>query len=105
MAVRLNPSMQALKALVIVVGVLIVVGVTVVAVTIYQRATRLGGDGTAGFARAVIPLPEGARVVAMTGEGDVLSLLVEADDGGQVILTIDRKSGRTLGSLDLAPGE
>ncbi|MFQ5985627.1 MAG: DUF6476 family protein [Alphaproteobacteria bacterium] len=97
--------MQVLKVLVIVMGVLILVGVAVVAVTIYQRATRLGGDGTAGFASGVVTLPQGARVVGMTSEGDVLSLLVEAGDGRQVVLTIDRRSGRTLGSLELAPAQ
>jgi hypothetical protein len=46
-----------------------------------------------------VALPEGARVIGMTGEGDQLSLLVEDANGGQRVMTIDRRSGALLGVI------
>ena len=63
-----------------------------------------GDDGGDRFATATVALPQGARVITMTGEDDALSLLVEGADGRQRVVTVDRRSGAILGTLELVPG-
>ncbi len=55
------------------------------------------------FADVAVALPAGARVVSMIGEGGVLTLLVQTPDGAQSIVTLDRRSGEVLGTLELVP--
>lgn len=98
--------MRALKAVVIGLGVLIAVGVAVLVVVVFNRVIAPGGgDGKDGFATTAVALPAGARVITMTGEDDTLSLLVEGPDGGQQVITVDRRDGAILGTLDLTPVE
>lgn len=94
---------RRLKAVVIALGVLIAAGLVVIVVVVTQRLTAPRETSpAAGF--ATVALPAGARIVAMTGDGDALSLLVEGADGRQRILTVDRRTGAVLGTLRLAPG-
>jgi len=100
--------MQALKALVIVMGVLIIAGVTVVVVTIYNRmrASAPGSGAAAGnelpsFDRATVPVPAGCRVAGLEPAGDRLLLQLAGVAGCEQILVIDLRSGRLLGRLDL----
>jgi hypothetical protein len=113
--------MQALKALVIVMGVLIVVGTTVVVVTIYNRMNRLGeaapaaqtvaappapaGVAPIAFGDARVPIPDGCRVVEMVPAGERLLLRLGSIARCNRILVIDLSSGAALGSIDLAPPE
>lgn len=82
-------------------AVLIVAGIAVLAVTVVQRGGEadfgIGGD----YATATVPLPEGSRVLDLAGDGDALTLLVEAADGAQSLVTVDRRSGQVLGTLSL----
>jgi len=103
----LTQSARLLKAIVIVLGVLIVAAG---AVLVSELVGRLGGGSEVAdtapagdFADARVTLPPGARVLAMTGTGDALSLLVEAGDKGQIIVTVDRRDGTILGTITLAP--
>ncbi|GAB4166991.1 MAG: hypothetical protein OHK0024_01840 [Thalassobaculales bacterium] len=81
--------MQALKILVVVMGLLIVAGVVVIAVTI---AGRLGGAAReAGFGTR--PLPEAP--VEMTGAGDRLWLRLPSGS----VIAIDPATGREVGRL------
>lgn len=97
---------RALKAVVIVLGVLIAVGATVLVVEVFNRLLKPGGgDSPEGFATTAVALPAGARVITMTGEDDTLSLLVEGPDGRQQVITVDRRDGAVLGTLDLTPEE
>ncbi len=99
--------MRALKAVVIGLGVLIAVGVAVLVVVVFNRVIAPGGGGDVkdGFVTTAVALPAGARVITMTGEDDTLSLLVEGPDGGQQVITVDRRDGAILGTLDLTPLE
>ena len=92
-----------LKAVVIGLGVLILIGVGLIAYKLIDgqgsRAVQSPGD----YATDTVTLPAGSRVVTMTGEGDRLSLLVEDGAGRQQVITIDRSSGAVLGTLTLEP--
>lgn len=113
--------MQALKALVIVLGVMIVAGIAVIGVTIYHRATNLvnspeprstepavrtgfGPGFGPGFGRVALDLPPGSRVVEMTAEGDRLILRLRLADGGRQILILDMATGKRLGTFELRDG-
>ncbi len=115
--------MQALKALVIFLGVVIVAGIVVLAVTIGQRATKLvaegSGDGNgatevsadgpqakapqvkAKFGDREIDLPDGSEVIAMMAEEGRLMLRLRLANGRQRILVLDLATGKQLGSFRL----
>ncbi|GIK96986.1 MAG: hypothetical protein BroJett029_11950 [Alphaproteobacteria bacterium] len=106
--------MQALKALVIIMGVLIILGTTVVVVTIYNRlssgvgAQRAAGEtaaapasaAPAAFGAVEIALPEGCGVVEMVPGGERLLLRLGGRAGCDGILVLDVNTGRQLGNLE-----
>jgi hypothetical protein len=103
--------MRALKALVIVMGLIIVIGVGIVIVTIVNRlqnktptaATEVGGNAQLGD--VVLPLPAGCRVAEMTSANDRLWLRLEpltgnsADAACADILILDPATGTVVGRL------
>lgn len=105
--------MQALKALVIIMGVLIVLGTTVVVVTIYNRLNsggtergateRAAGPASptpASFGTATVALPDGCRASEMVPGGDRLLLRLGGGPGCDGILVLDLNTGRQLGKLE-----
>ena len=90
---------MGLKALVIGMGVLIVIGVAVVLVTIANRSLAPSGDG--GEIRW--QLPEGAEVKDWRVAGDDLVIRLE-QDGAVLFWTFDRRSGQRLGEVRLESG-
>ncbi|MFN4091063.1 MAG: DUF6476 family protein, partial [Alphaproteobacteria bacterium] len=63
--------MQALKILVVVMGIMIIAGTVTLAVVIAQRLSG-SGAGARGFAEQTLTVPDGARVVAaVPGDGHV----------------------------------
>ena len=105
--------MKALRALVIVLGIVIVAGVAVIGVTIYHRATNLVNspvpDSTEqgfgpGFGKVALDLPPGSRIVEMTAEDDRLILRLDLADGGRQILILDMATGKRLGTFELRDG-
>ena len=108
---RLDSSERALKALVIFLGVLIVGGVVVIGVTIYQRATGPASEGAtadappavspSGFGARRIGLPQGADIVEAVAEGDRLILIVALPEGSQRVIVLDLANGAELGRIDL----
>ncbi|MEE8203133.1 MAG: hypothetical protein V3R74_05200 [Alphaproteobacteria bacterium] len=103
MASDWTQSTRALKAVVIVLGALIVIAVAVVAVELFRRAGTPAARSLESLASNTVALDPGERVVAMTAEGDALSLLVEDAEGRQRVVTVDRRSGAVLGTLTLVP--
>ena len=117
--------MQALKALVIFMGILIAIGVTVVGVTIYRRATDMvttekatedkpaasgtvntgaasPKDAAASFGTRELGLPAGSEIVAVQTvalQQGVEQILVHArlPDGGASILVLDPRRGTVAG--------
>ena len=89
---------MGLKALVIGMGVLIVIGVAVVAVTIVNRSLAPATDSDTRW-----PLPEGARIEDWRVTGDDLVVRLE-QDGAVLFWTFDRRSGQRLGEVRLESG-
>ena len=100
--------MRGLKALVIGLGVLIAVGLIVIAVTIANRMTTEPEPAPAaatlsvdGFGSARVTIPAGARIVeTATGDGRMV-LRIHLVDGRAQILVIDLATGRLAGTVDV----
>jgi hypothetical protein len=95
--------MKALKAVVIGMAVLIVVGMTVVIVTIVNRLGK--GRATAVPAApiaATLDLPAGCSVAEMAAAGERLALRLAGSGDCRQILLLDPASGALVGRLRLA---
>ncbi len=100
--------MRGLKALVIGMGILIVIGLAVVVVTIAKRTSDRSGGGadTAPTGRVFatdVAIPAGARVVETTADGGRVLVRLALPGGKSRILVIDAATGRRLGTIDLVP--
>ncbi len=95
--------MQALKALVIGMGVLIVAGFVLLVIGL---ANKFSQGGKEGFGAAEVAVPDGCSVVETLAEGDRLLLRLEgpAERGCAQIVVVDLESGAVRGRLRLAPG-
>jgi hypothetical protein len=91
---------RALKILVVVMGVMIVAGLTILIVVIAGRLSR-GGPVAAPFAAAPIELPAGARIETISVGGDRLVLDIVLPDGSRRLVIIDPATGRLLGTVPL----
>ncbi len=103
--------MQPLKALVIGMGVLIVVGLTIVIVTFVRRgdmppATSIGGGpmppiagASGGFGETRVALPPGAFAEETVADGARLIVRLRLPDGEAALLLIDARTGRKLGLI------
>ena len=106
--------MNALKAVVIVMGILIVVGAGVVVVTIINRlgapAEETGFPPAAPAAAPTVfgsrdlDLPAGARIVETHADAGRLYLRVRLAGGEERVLVIDPGTGATLGILRVPAG-
>ena len=92
--------MRALKALVIVMGVLIVVGTGVVIVTVARRVSQVAHPAAAPIA-ATLDLPTGCSVAEMTSTGDRLALRLAGDGDCRQIILVDPATGAITGHIAL----
>jgi hypothetical protein len=93
---------RALKILVVVMGVMILAGVTALVVVIAGRLSRGGAGASAPpFAAAPIELPAGARIETMSTGGDRLVIDLVLPDGNRRLVIIDLATGRSLGTIPL----
>ena len=103
-----------LKVAVVVMGVLIVGGLAVIGVKIYQDSIKVAEtfSDTPAVSEDAPPAPlpvavehldlgEGARVQNMIAEGDRLILNVRSSDGAERVVIIDMNSGTVLGDIAL----
>ncbi len=111
----MNKNFLGLKILVAVMGVMIIVGVGIVAYTIISRMNA--GEPIAGAAREPVrkwpspkafgdvdvKLPAGAVVEEMESGLRRLTVRIRTADGEQHILVFDLADGRKLGTIRLAP--
>jgi hypothetical protein len=94
--------MAWLKTLVIGMGVLIVAGIAVVAVTMVNRM----GGGAAPSATAPVAgrvaLPGGARILDAHADGKLIVVRIALADGGTRVAVYDL-DGKPVSTLDFAP--
>ncbi len=89
--------MQALKALTIVMGVLILGGTAVLGVVLARRM----GSGAAAPVSVVLDEPAGTRIAGIAGAGDRLAVQLQGGGPDRVVL-IDPHSGAATGRVRLA---
>jgi hypothetical protein len=103
MAERLDRNLVTLKAAVIVMGVLIVVGFAVVAVEIARRLSGLGAEeGMVPGEAQALAVPQGCAVAEIAGVGDRLALRLEPAASCPDLIYLDA-SGREVGRVELQP--
>ena len=92
--------MRALKALVIIMGVLIVIATAVV---IYAIVRKVGGapHPAAAPVAASVTLPDGCSVAEMVAAGDRLALRLAGEGDCRQILLVDPASGAVTGHIAL----
>jgi hypothetical protein len=95
---------QALKVLVIGMGVAILAIIAVIIVTLVQRMSG-GPDPEAGFGEVALAVPEGCALAqAAAGEGRlILRLEGPPGRGCQQAVVLDLESGRVLGRVTATP--
>jgi uncharacterized protein DUF6476 len=95
-------SMRALKVMVVVMGVMLVGGTALLIAAIIARSSyRAAEAGANRFERAVIDLPEGARVLGAQAAGDRVVVRIALQAGGEQLLLIDARNGERLGTIEL----
>jgi hypothetical protein len=105
--------MKLLKASVIIMGILILVGLTVLVVEVIRRHGAEGEAAPAspvaaapverGFGNRDISIPRGAEAVETRIDGDRALVRLKLADGNQAILIIDIATGDRLGLIRLEP--
>jgi len=94
--------MQAIKAIVIGMGFLIVAGMVVLVYGLTSGfETSKGGDGSAAFGTIRATLPSGATVQRTDLDGDTMIVRLGMPDGGVQIMVFRLSDGRQIGTIDL----
>lgn len=98
-------NLAFLKAITVIMGVMIVVGVTVLGVLLFTRASDPASGKEVVDARS-LSLPEGTRFVAADGDTESLVLTLEKISTGTSMIAIhDVKSGKRIHLFELTPSE
>lgn len=109
--------MKLLKASVIIMGVLILAGLTVIVVVIISRyggdkapatspsnpSSALSAPVERGFGERAIAIPKGAETVETRLDGNRLVVRLRLADGGTALLFLDSTTGERLGLVRLDP--
>ncbi len=100
--------MRALKALVIVMGVLILAGMGLVGYGIVKRTAipeRPAQPAAAArpYGPVELALPSGARIARTRTSGERLIVELELASGGERLLVLDLATGELVGTIDLKP--
>ena len=94
------PSLRVLKAIVIVMGVAIVAGFIVIAVTIFTRSSNT--IGRSGGFRTEVAVPAGELMDVTAGGGQIV-LRYRTGDGTERLVLVDQATGRAAGTVTLVP--
>jgi hypothetical protein len=89
---------RALKALVIIMGVMIVAAVIVIVVTIINRTQDMAQRAKPYEVEIDVPAGE---VVGMAADGDQVILRYRLPDGRERLVIVDASRGRIRGAIDL----
>jgi hypothetical protein len=92
------PSLKVLKFITVLLGVLIVLGTTVVGVTIVKRMSEPVAPGQIA---ATLDEPAGTRIAAIAATQDRLALHLQGGGPDRVVL-LDPRTGARTGSIVLA---
>ena len=101
------PGLKTLKILVIVMGILIIAGVTVVVVTIANRMSAKSDKRSAGahtLGKIEVGLPPGSRVISVSSDQGRLNVHLEDGSGRASVLVLDAVTGRPIGTIDFGIG-
>lgn len=90
--------MGFVKAAAVIMGVLILVGTGVIAVTIVKRMNQ---GSTASNVTVVLDEPEGTRIVGITALSDRLAVLLQGAGPDRIVL-VDPHTGGAAGTITLA---
>lgn len=116
-----QPNIRVLKGVVIVLGLLIVIAITVIAVTLYRRmnpstpAPAVAAEAAPGIPAAPpmalepakpfgdhkVDLPAGARLIETRMVGDRMFLRARLLGGNEVWVILSLATGQRLGSFEL----
>ena len=91
--------MRFVKVLAVVMGVMILIGTTVVVVTIIKRSTNESSD--AGVA-VVLDQPAGTRIGGIAAMSGRLAVLLQGGTGPDRIVLVDPRTGTEAGTIALA---
>ncbi len=95
-------QIRVLKAVVIGLGVLIVVGLIALLTAVVLRGG--GGSRALPAEKAMhVPLPKGAVVEEMQISGNTLALRLKLPQGGREVIVIDAKRGHVIRRVRLGP--
>jgi hypothetical protein len=92
------PSLKVLKFVTVLLGVLIVLGTTVVGVTIVKR---MSAPAAPGQIAAMLDEPAGTRIAAIAATQDRLALHLQGGGPDRVVL-LDPRTGARTGTIALA---
>lgn len=109
--------MKLLKASVIIMGILIVIGMTILLATVIKRygegdtATAAGPSSSAGlsapvergFGERAVSIPKGAEPLETRLDGSRLVVRLRLADGTSALLILDAASGEKLGLIRFDP--
>jgi Family of unknown function (DUF6476) len=93
-------QMRALKALVVVMGIMLIGGFAVLVVAIIGRVSHSGSPRPA-FSATAIDIPREARVEAMTTGSDRLVIDLLLPESRRQLIVIDLTTGVRLGTIEL----
>jgi hypothetical protein len=93
--------MRGLRALVIVMGIMILIGFTVVVATIAHRLKEGDTEPVAATGHAVLTLPDGAKVEDMAATGARLTLRILLPGGKEALYVIEPSTGRLVETIAL----
>ena len=94
--------MRALKALVVVMGIMLVGGFALLVAAMIGRVSR-GGNPPHSFSVNAIDIPREARIETMTAGSDRLVLDLLLPDNRRQLLIIDLTTGARVGTVELHP--
>ena len=96
--------MQAIKALVFGMAILIVIGVGLLIYGISKNVGPVVGEGPAAFGTVRASLPAGATVEDVHLDGESLVVRLSLAGGGATLMVFRLTDGRQTGTIELQPG-
>jgi hypothetical protein len=91
--------MQALRVLVVVMGVMIVGGTITLGVLVWRKLGSVGAPVVA--ASVLLEEPEGTRIMQASAAGETVVLRLEGGGPDRVVV-VDTRTGRVVGRVGLA---